>query len=266
MSPLLKWPGGKRRLLTAIREHLPERYGRYFEPLCGGAALFFSLEEPHATLNDVNPDLIECYQTVAQSSENVIDILSGLPNTEETYYHVRSWRGENPVERSAKMLYLCRLSFNGIYRVNLRGEYNVPYGRKTHVSSYDANLIRNASRLLNTTNLVQGGFGQAIETAEAGDLVYFDPPYTVAHSQNGFIKYNQTLFSWGDQQRLASLAESLRQDGCFVLVSNAEHQSVRDLYPSFDVVEITRHSIIAASSTARKQVTELLFVGRPVGL
>ena len=266
MNPLLKWPGGKRRLLTTILEHFPERHGRYFEPLCGGAALFFSLEEHHATLNDVNPDLIECYQAVAQNPENVIDILSNLANTEEAYYRVRSWNVKNSAEKSAKMIYLCRLSFNGIYRVNLRGEYNVPYGRKTHISSCDADLIRSASRLLNTANLMHGSFRQALETVEAGDLVYFDPPYTVAHSHNGFIKYNQTLFSWRDQQRLASLAEELRQNGCFVLVSNAEHQTIRDLYPSFDTVEITRHSVIAASGTARKQVTELLFVGRPTEL
>lgn len=263
MNPLLKWPGGKRRLTATIREHFPDQYGRYFEPMCGGAALFFSLEREHTTLNDVNSDLIGCYEAVAQSPEAVIDILSTFVNTEEEYYRIRSWSVTNSIERAAKMLYLCSLSFNGIYRVNLRGEHNVPYGRKTHVLPCDPNLIRGASRLLNTANLSHGDFRVVLEAVQAADLVYFDPPYTVAHSQNGFIKYNQTIFSWSDQQRLAVLAEELRQHGCFVLVSNAEHQTIRDLYPHFDAVEITRHSIIAASSTARRQVTELLFVGRP---
>lgn len=263
MNPLLKWPGGKRRLVATIREHFPEQFGRYFEPLCGGSALFFSLEAANATLSDANAELIRCYQAVAEQPEDIIDILSCIPNTHEEYYKIRAWQPDNTVQRAAKMLYLCRLSFNGIYRVNLRGEYNVPYGKKTHLTSCDPDLIRCASDLLRTVDFLHGDFALALETAQPGDLVYLDPPYTVAHSQNGFIKYNQTLFSWADQQRLAILAEELRLRGCHVLVSNAEHHSTRDLYLTFETVEITRHSIISASSAGRKQVTELLFVGRP---
>lgn len=263
MTPLLKWPGGKRRLIAEIERHVPQSYGRYFEPFCGGAALFFFLEPKSATISDSNSDLIECYDAICEHPNEVIEVLSGLPNTKQKYYEVRSWRANTEIERAARLIYLCRLSFNGIYRVNLSGVFNVPYGYKTHLSSCDTNQILMASKVLTGTTLLHGDFERSISSAAPGDLIYFDPPYTVAHSQNGFIKYNSKIFSWSDQERLANVAETLRQNGCHVLVSNASHESIRSLYGGFSEVLIERQSVIAAAKNARKLVEESLFVGTP---
>jgi DNA adenine methylase len=261
--PLLKWAGGKRQLLGSISQALPQKFNRYFEPCCGGAALFFHLQPPNAVLADANPDLIECYAMVRDRCESVIERLSGLPNTEETYYRVRDEIPPTPVERAARFIYLCTLSFNGIYRVNFKGEFNVPYGRKTHLNVCDVNAIRATSVALTAVTLIAADFEISTSSVGARDLVYFDPPYTVAHSNNGFVKYNAKLFSWQDQRRLAKTAEKLRLRGASVLVSNAEHESVRQLYPNFESLSIERASIIAASSTSRGMIKEALLVGKP---
>jgi DNA adenine methylase len=157
------------------------------------------------------------------------------------------------------MIYLCTLSFNGIYRQNLKGEFNVPYGYKTHLKHYDIDRLREASSQLQRREILYGDFESAVEDAQRGDLVYFDPPYTVAHGNNGFVKYNAKIFSWDDQKRLARTALRLKRLGCHVIVSNADHPSIRELYPGFEVHEIQRFSVMSASAEFRRPVRECLF-------
>jgi DNA adenine methylase len=144
--------------------------------------------------------------------------------------------------------------------VNLRGEFNVPYGYKTHLETVDAEQLIRASKTLKHAKLRCCDFEKATKDAKAGDLVYFDPPYTVAHSNNGFVKYNENIFSWADQIRLAQHAKSLADRGCHVMVSNADHSSVSQLYLGSKKIILKRHSVIAASSQHRRQITESLFI------
>jgi DNA adenine methylase len=258
-TPLVKWAGGKRRLLGDILPLVPTMFHRYFEPFVGGGALFFSLQPSKATLSDVNPDLMQMYSQVRDDVDSVVRSLRRLRNSEVDYYRIRSSVPRTPVAQAARLIYLCTLSFNGIYRQNLSGEFNVPYGYKTHINPCDEEKLKQISRDLQGTKLVVGDFEEPTKSAQKGDFIYFDPPYTVAHGNNGFIKYNAKIFSWTDQKRLACLAADLKHRGCVVVVSNADHPSIRDLYTDFKVRIVERPSIMAASSTFRRTVSECLF-------
>jgi len=259
LQPLLKWPGGKRSILDSIRSLVPPIFGRYYEPFLGSGALFFALTPADSVLADKNRDLIACYEVVRDSPKELILQLRQLVNSEKEYYRVRAWNPATAVEKASRLIYLTTLSFNGIYRVNLRGEFNVPYGTKSHIDPCDEARIHAASKALSSATLMPADFEKAVEAALKGDLVYLDPPYTVAHSKNGFLKYNDRIFSWEDQVRLAQVARRLADRGCCVIVSNADHESLRKLYQDFQVLEVTRASRIAASSEFRGQVTECLF-------
>jgi len=259
LEPLIKWAGGKRRLLAEIQRVAPTKFRRYFEPFLGSGALFFSLQPKDATLSDANGELVQMYLEVRNNVEGVIESLRRLRNSEEDYYHVRAANPRTPASRAARLIYLCTLSFNGIYRQNLKGEFNVPYGQKTHLRTYDIHKLRQASAALSGKNILHGDFEDAVSGAGRGDFVYFDPPYTVAHGNNGFVKYNAKIFSWDDQKRLARLALDLKKSGCQVLISNADHASIRELYPQFSVHVIERFSVMSASKEFRRPVRECLF-------
>lgn len=256
--PLFRWAGGKRRLLAQIIPLLPQKYNHYYEPFCGGAALFFHLRPANATLGDKNEELINCYKQVKNHPEEVITALGELKNTETEYYKIRAKVPTNKIERAARLIYLMELSFNGIYRVNSDGGFNVPYGKKTR-KKFDFEKIRNVSKALTNVTLVHGGFERTVANAQAGDLIYFDPPYTVAHGNNGFVQYNERIFSWAGQERLAKLADELFQHGCKVIVSNAEHASIKVIYSTFDTYKVTRHSGIGGPVGTRKYISEFVF-------
>ena len=259
-APLLKWPGGKRALMRNLLPYIPLKFNRYFEPFVGGGALFFAVGPNSAILSDLNSDLIETYREVRDRPADVIGALNAMHNSEDDYYSIRAMIPEDASTRAARFIYLCTLSFNGIHRYNLRGEFNVPYGFKTHVTVCDETRILACSSLLKRADLLAGDFERVIRKAKMGDLIYLDPPYTVAHNNNGFVKYNSAIFSWEDQERLALAADAARRRGCFVIVSNADHESVKTLYKSFTTTTIVRHSIIASSSAFRKPITERLFL------
>ena len=258
-EPLLKWPGGKRRLLQSILPLIPTEFGTYYEPFLGGGALFFALQPHSAVLADKNRDLISTYRQIKTNPDDVISALGNLQNNERAYYTVRAWEPDTPVERAARLIYLAALSFNGIHRVNLRGAFNVPYGYKQHLKPCEPLRIREASRILNAARLKSQDFERTVRPATSGDLVYFDPPYTTTHGNNGFVKYNARIFTWKDQERLARIALQLASRGCSVLVSNADHPSIRELYRDFDVLVIKRYSIMAASGNFRRLITECVF-------
>lgn len=258
-QPLIKWPGGKRALAGSILQFVPEEFGTYYEPFLGGGAVFFALLPTSAVLSDANIDLINAYVQVRDNVEDLARVLRSFKNSEQDYYAVRSMSPRTPVRKAARMLYLTRLAFNGIHRVNLRGEFNVPYGHKSHLSTIDEELLFGTSSALCNAELVPGDFEHTTRNAGEGDVVYFDPPYTVAHGNNGFVKYNERIFSWHDQQRLAAHAKTLAKRGCRVIVSNADHDSIHQLYKGIHCQIIERPSVIAASSNHRRKVTECIF-------
>lgn len=257
--PLIKWPGGKRALVSYILQYVPDEFGTFYEPFFGGGAVFFALQPKIAVLSDVNVELINAYIQVRDNPELLACTLRSFKNSESDYYSVRGMLPRTLVRKAARLLYLTRLSFNGIHRVNLRGEFNVPYGYKTHLTTIDEKQLFSASIALKTSELVSGDFEEITKDACKGDVVYFDPPYTVAHGLNGFVKYNERIFSWKDQERLAKHAKTLAKRGCRVIVSNADHKSIHDLYKGCHCQIIERPSVIAASNVHRRQITECIF-------
>lgn len=259
-TPLLKWPGGKRNFADAILAEFPSKFGRYYEPFVGGGATFFKLLPRRATLSDTNSQLINCYRIVRDQPDDLIAVLSGYENSEAAYYRIRDYAPRSPVNQAARLLYLTRLSFNGIHRVNMQGQFNVPYGKRSYLETCDVAAIHTCSVALRDVSLRNCDFGKAVASARSGDLIYLDPPYTVAHASNGFVRYNEKIFSWKDQVRLAGTARRLAERGCTVIISNANHASIDQLYAGVEQRLLERFSAISASSAHRKKVTESLFV------
>lgn len=258
---LLKWPGGKRALLKYLMPFVTDDFHRYYEPFVGSGALFFALAPQNARLSDKNEELINCYIQVRDNPKEVIACLEGMKNTREDYYKIRASAPNDPIIKSARFIYLMTLSFNGLYRVNLQGKFNVPYNHKKHINPCDTDRIIRTSQALSMAQITHCDFETAAEDAGYRDFVYLDPPHTVLHKQYCFVKYNDEIFSWEDQIRLAKMAHSLTCRGCHVLVSNVGHPSVLELYQDlgFHAQYITRISVMAAKSKHRGQITEYLF-------
>lgn len=261
MLPFLKWPGGKRWFVTQHAHLLPTKYETYIEPFLGSGAVFFHLEPRKARLGDANADLIATYRAIKKDPTGVERHLRRhhRHHTSNYYYAVRDGDMRNDVTRAARFVYLNRTCFNGIYRVNLEGKFNVPVGTKTAVI-LDTDDFAATAKLLRRATIRDCDFTELIDTAGSGDLVFADPPYTVRHNNNGFVKYNETLFSWADQERLARTLASAVQRGAKVVATNAAHDEIRALYPqpTFSVVEVERYSAISSDSASRRAYRELV--------
>lgn len=266
VRPFLKWPGGKRWFVAQYSHLLPLNFERYIEPFLGAGSIFFYLLPAKAILGDLNQDLITAYEGVKDSPDKVVSILLAhqIKHSPEHYYHVRDGMlPESLAERAARIIYLNRTCFNGIYRVNRQGRFNVPIGTRTNVL-LDTDDFGLTASLLANADLRWGDFESLVDEATQNDLVFLDPPYTVRHNNNGFIKYNEHLFSWQDQERLALAASHAVERGAHVVVTNAAHQTVRELYPAdlFDFHEVSRFSSISATLANRRQYEELVIVGK----
>jgi DNA adenine methylase len=271
VEPFLKWAGGKRNLRQHLIPLFPElRNGAtYFEPFLGGGAVFFGLQPSGARLSDVNAELIDVYITVRDQVDAVIEKLEALPYSQDDYYDIRAWHPKDPASRAARFIYLNKTCFNGLFRVNLRGEFNVPFGRHgPNLEICNRQQLRAASQALSRAVISCADFAEALKEAKQGDIVYCDPPYTTAHSNNGFVEYNARVFSWDDQHRLARVTSDLVDRGVSVIVSNADHASIVDCFSKsgrLKVERIERWSTIAGTPTKRFKTSELVLVGRGPG-
>ncbi len=258
--PFLKWAGGKRWFVGRYRTMIPASYGRYIEPFLGSGALFFALQPKEAILSDLNANLIEAFSVVKDDWEMVAAALRRYHRLHSAsfYYRIRESRPRSEVMRAANFIYLNRTCWNGLYRVNTRGQFNVPIGTKKNVV-LDTDDFCRASALLKGAKLIASDFESVIHRARRGDLVFADPPYVTAHSQNGFLKYNEKLFNWNDQVRLMKCLRSAKKNGVQIVATNADTPSIRKLYEKwFTVRTITRSSIIAASPARRGTSNELV--------
>ena len=265
-KPFLRWAGGKTWLTRRISEFLPNKINNYHEPFLGGGAIFIYLKtnqliEGTAYLSDANNELINSYQQLKYNPDKIIEKLRLLKNTEDDYYRIRSSTPYSDVNRAARFVYLNKTSFNGLYRVNKSGQYNVPYGFKKSNNLYDFENINRIANLLDEKVLIEtSDFYNVIKNVERGDLVFLDPPYTVAHDNNGFIQYNQKIFSWEDQERLLSLIKEIESRGAFYILTNAAHFSIKDLFSPIGYrYKVDRSSTIGGKGATRSKVKEYLF-------
>ncbi|MBZ4188889.1 DNA adenine methylase [Niabella beijingensis] len=264
--PFLRWTGSKRWF---TRDHLarflPAKFNNYHEPFLGGGAVFFFIKqtlkqsERRFYLSDTNEDLINVYLQIKDNPSEVIRILKQLKNTKEDYYQIRKYNPRGNLQKAARFIYLNRTSFNGIYRVNANGVYNVPYGHRPNVDVVTAELLTNVSRLLKNTVFSTQSFDQSLTEVKKGDLVFLDPPYTVAHENNGFIEYNQKLFSWTDQERLKQMTERITKKKAYFILTNASHHSIESLYRDVGTITVlSRPSIVGGRIKTRSIYNELI--------
>lgn len=257
IKPFLRWAGGKQWISRRIAQLIPSDIGTYFEPFLGGGSVYFAVQPSTSVLSDLNPRLVETYQELRDRPLEVMDALGRWQNEEGVYYQVRKREFDDSIHRAAQFIYLNRTCWNGLYRVNKQGKFNVPFGYHGR-EIFDEKHLKDVSEALKHAEVCHGDFDQVLSRAEKGDFVYLDPPYTSLHQKNGFRQYNESLFSWDDQKRLARTAAHLAKRGVTVLVSNANHGSVVDLYPGFFCLPVARHSILAAHSEHRRPTSELL--------
>jgi len=263
--PFLKWAGGKQWLSRAASSLAPCDFsGRYFEPFLGGGAFFFSFLPERAVLGDANHELIAAYSVVRDKVNAVIDLLSRTEYSREAYYSTRASSPDDVAAQAARLIYLNRTCWNGLYRVNRSGEFNVPFGRFPNPTICDENRLRAAGHALRCVDLRCGDFETSVSGATLYDFVYLDPPYITGHSDNGFLKYNAHLFSWADQCRMARMAMRLRDRGVHVLASNADAPQVVSLYTGFYYYRAMRRSLIAGAVDSRGNAAEALLSTYPL--
>jgi len=262
VPPFLKWAGGKRWLVATHPEILPAKPRRLIEPFLGGAAVFFHLSPSQAVLSDTNAALIACYEAIHDDWRAVQTHLHyfAKKHSDEYYYVARGTRYRNRFQEAARFIYLNRTCFNGIYRENLRGEFNVPRGSKNSIM-FDTDDFSLVSRHLNIAEIRCCDFEETINQAGSDDFIFADPPYTVRHNNNGFIKYNQKIFCWNDQIRLFNSVKAAAFRGAKCLVMNADHSSIRKLYEGLGVVRrLSRSSVVGASAQSRGRYSEAAII------
>lgn len=262
IQPFLKWAGGKRWLASNYGYLLPSHYNNYVEPFLGGAAMFFHLRPSSAILSDTNQDLISTYQVIKENWAEVWEILElhSEKHDDDYYYNIRSENPHSLSERAARFIYLNRTCWNGLYRVNKKGLFNVPRGTRDSILFSKDDFSSVATCLQNST-IISEDFEIIVDSTRKGDFVFIDPPYTVKHNCNGFQRYNEKIFRWSDQERLAACVERARDRGVMLLVTNAAHDSIRDLYGALgEQVLLNRLSLISGDSAKRDSTQELAIV------
>jgi len=266
VKPFLRWAGGKNWLVGILKELVDlDSYEAYYEPFLGGGSVFFELHpKGKVFLSDTNEDLISTYQTVKASPNEVWELLSTFQNTESEYYTIRAKDPLDPVERAARFIYLNHTSFNGLYRVNREGKYNVPYGRRKNIPYNEAGLLACSERLQNA-DLTVADFAEILQDVKKGDFVYLDPPYVVSKDANGFIQYNKHLFSFEDQKRLSASIDRIREVGAYYVLSNAKHDTIKEIFQkdSDCLIALSRTSLIGGKKAYRGETEEYLFTNIP---
>lgn len=280
MNPIIKWAGGKRRFAEQIVSILGRECNHYYEPFVGGAAILLYLEAPNATCSDINPELINLYNIVKGQPEALIEELSKkyVPShSRDFYYSIRSldrnpsvYELMSPVQRAARFMYLNKTCYNGLWRVNRKGENNVPFGRYAHPAILSESAIMDASRYFNMSNVSfeVTDYREIAERAQKGDIVYFDPPYDIEVGQNGFVEYTEAGFNRNNQRELKEICDKLVSRGVKVGISNSNTTFIRSLYTGgpYDFYElhdeITVNRTIGSTPGSRKIMSELFIMGK----
>lgn len=270
VRPIVKWAGGKTQIINKLKLYMPEEYGTYFEPFVGGGALLFSLTPEKAYINDTNNELLSVYQCLKDNKKTslmVEELIKHENNhSEEYFYQIRALdRDVNyyklPIHiRSARMVYLNKACFNGLYRVNSQGYFNVPSAKKEKVITFDRDNIVELQRYFRdaSIHITSGDFEKAVTHAKAGDFVYFDPPYDVYPDKNGFVDYSKEGFGKEEQKRLSDVFISLSHRGVKVMLSNHNTEYIHGLYQGFNINVIDAKRMINSDAKGRGSVQEVI--------
>lgn len=259
-SPVLKWAGGKTRLMKELVSRLPERWTGYYEPFVGGGALFFHLGTTPSRISDLNEELINVYTAVRDRVDALMGALQSLTYDRESYYGMRGLDPDtlDPIERAARIIYLNRTCFNGLYRVNRRGQFNVPMGRYRDPVICQTDRLLQASARLEGVEIVHAGYAEAVSGTIEGDFVYFDPPYQPLSATANFTSYTAGAFDENDQAELAAIFTALGERGVQCLLSNSDTPLIRDLYAGHRIDQVMAPRAISRTAGGRAAVAEVL--------
>lgn len=264
-KPFLKWAGGKGQLLPELVKRLPKSYNRYFEPFVGAGALFFHLAPEQACLSDINAELINCFLTVRDDVASLIRDLKRHKHDESYYYRMRAldrspgkWAKLSAVRRASRTIYLNRTCYNGLYRVNGKGEFNVPFGKYKNPTICDAENLQRCSALLRQAEIRVAPFFAVLKHARKGDFVYFDPPYAPLSATANFTSYHVDGFEAQDQEALRDVVRTLTKRGVKVMLSNSNASSVLKLYSDFNLEFVQASRAINSKGTQRGKIREVI--------
>ena len=272
MQPFLKWAGGKRQLLPQIKPYIPEiGENTYFEPFLGAGAMLFSIQPHNAIVNDINSELYNVYKVIAdeQLFEELIEDLRSHVNESEYFYEIRAldrsedYQNLSPVKKASRFIFLNKTCFNGLYRVNSKGQFNVPFGKYKKPEIVNEAVLREVHQFLNQSNItfLNGDFKAAVKEAKSGDFVYFDPPYDPVSQTSSFTSYAQEGFGKAEQYELRDVFKQLNDRGCKVLLSNSDTPFIREIYEGFNIVTVQANRAINSKAEGRGKINEVLVVG-----
>jgi DNA adenine methylase len=256
LKPFVKWAGGKRQILEQIKAHLPDEYNKYFEPFLGGGAVFLNLAPSQAVVSDINPEIINAFEVIKKDPVALIKKIKKMKNEEAYFYKVRKQKPAklSDLERAARFIYLNKTCFNGLYRENSSGEFNVPFAHHKNPTIIDEVNAKAISQYLNDheVKFVCADYRQILLEAKEGDLVYLDSPYYPL-KKNSFTKYYKSDFSQKDHQDLAEVFKTLSDRGCKVLMSNSNTKFIKDLYKDFTIIDVDARRSINSKGQGRKK-------------
>lgn len=264
-QPFLKWAGGKRQLLPELNKYIP-KYKTYYEPFVGAGALLFDLQPKKALINDVNSELVNCYNVIKYSIDELIEDLKKHENNSEYFYNIREldrkpeFNQLTSIQRASRVIYLNKTCFNGLFRVNSQGQYNVPFGNYKNPKILDEVVLKAVHNFLNTCDITisNNDFEEVVRGAKKGDFIYFDPPYDPVSDSSSFTGYSLDGFNRDEQTRLKNTFDRLSKKGCFVLLSNSSTEFIRDLYKDYRIEIVSASRNINADGLKRGKVDEVL--------
>jgi len=273
LTPFVKWAGGKGSLIRHLLPYVPRILANYYEPFLGGGAIFLAVcgrdTKFKAFLSDTNPELINSYKMIKSRPSDLIRSLSNLrrryrstPNKEDFYYEIRAWEPTGPIERAARFIFLNKTCYNGLYRVNPKGEFNVPFGHHMNPRIFDENNIATVSKALRETHAILRtiDYRRATATCQKGDFVYLDPPYHPSSETSSFTDYTPKGFGEEDQKELSKVFANLMKRGCRVVLSNSNTRLVRELYTDYNRKNIVVNRPINCVGTGRKGFLSLIHI------
>ncbi|OEH94058.1 DNA adenine methylase [Bacillus solimangrovi] len=273
LQPFLKWAGGKRQLLPILRNYFPTTFDTYYEPFVGAGAVLFDLAPKTAIINDVNEQLVNVYRSIKTDVDALLHLLDEhtLNHNKDYYYKVREWDRIDKIytmtniERAARILYLNKTCFNGLYRVNSKGQFNVPFGKYKLPNIVNEKVLRSVNTYLNQhqVTITNDDFAETVSDAKKGDFVYFDPPYVPINRTSSFTGYSKTGFGMDEQERLRDVFINLAERGCHIILSNSYTPYIRELYRDFRIETVQASRIINSKGNSRGKIFEavILFDG-----
>lgn len=263
--PFLKWAGGKRQLIRQMIKYFPKNFNAYIEPFVGGGALFFYILPTKGILIDINRELINCFKVIKNNVRELIELLKTHKNEKNYYYQIRaldrapeSYSKLSDVEKASRTIYLNRCCYNGLYRVNRKGQFNVPFGRYKNPKFCDEENLEAVSNSLENIKILHGSFEICLNYAEAGDFVYFDPPYHPLSQTASFTSYTKEDFGKKSQRKLYDVFKCLDERGCKLLLSNSYNDFILDLYTDYQVVLLNAKRAINSDASKRGTIKEVL--------